>query len=804
MIKITRFLACFFACICLARTAWGWGQEGHMVVAQIAYNHLSPAVKAQCDALIAVQLQYASTASTNFITAASWADDFKSQLGTGTSHYIDLPLCINGLAVNNIGTCTGTCTDGVCTNNAPPEVPNIVTALNQYIATLQNPYAALTDRATAFRYVLHFTGDSTQPLHCSNGISTNHPPSSGGDGGGNEFTIHGTWSSLHPLWDAGGGYLNDSGVSRPMQASGYAIISNKAADVEATYPYTPSIGTIPDPMTWATGTYYYAQTVAYVGITEGGTPTTSYLNSASSCSKQRMAVGGKRLADLLMTIIVTNAASFTASTTSGVAPLPVIFTDASTGSITNWFWNFGDGKTTNFTASTNPTHTYAAGTYNVTLIVNGYGGLSTNIQANYIIAAACTPPTASVSGDQTICPAGSATIQASLTGTGSWNLTWLDGASGTNYVQNGVAASPATRTVSPSSSTTYTVTAVSDASGCSGGTSSGSATVTVDVPATPTAGNNGPICSGSELDLSTPTVTGATYSWTGPSFTSTQQNPSIANATTAASGTYSVTITDSNGCTSAAGSTTATVNAIPATPTASNNGPICSGGTLVLSTPTVLGATYGWTGPNGFASAQQNPSIPGATTAASGTYSVTITSSSGCTSPAGSTTATVNPLPAAPTAGNNGPILAGNTLNLTASSVSDATYNWTGPNGFTSTDQNPSIPNATSAAGGTYTVTVTDLNGCTSAAASTTALIMAPRITSITRQGSDIVITWATIGGTTNRVQATPGDPDYNTNFDNISDPLFITGSGDTSTNYTDPGAVTNLPAKFYRVWLVP
>lgn len=98
MIRITSFLACFLASICLSQTAWGWGQEGHMVVAEIAYNHLRPDVKAQCDALIAVNLgTYSSSATSNFITAASWADDFKSQLGTGTSHYIDLPLCINGL-----------------------------------------------------------------------------------------------------------------------------------------------------------------------------------------------------------------------------------------------------------------------------------------------------------------------------------------------------------------------------------------------------------------------------------------------------------------------------------------------------------------------------------------------------------------------------------------------------------------------------------------------------------------------------------------------------------------------------------
>ncbi|MGA2603464.1 MAG: hypothetical protein ABSG14_04480 [Verrucomicrobiia bacterium] len=203
----------------------------------------------------------------------------------------------------------------------------------------------------------------------------------------------------------------------------------------------------------------------------------------------------------------------------------------------------------------------------------------------------------------------------------------------------------------------------------------------------PTAGNNGPICAGSTLTLSTPTVPGATYSWTGPgSFNSTQQNPSIANATTAASGTYNVTVTV-NGCTSAAGSTIATVYAIPATPTAGNNGPICAGGTLTLSTPTVAGATYSWTGPNSFSSSAQNPSIANATTAASGTYSVTLTVN-GCTSAAGSTIATVNAVPGTPgtiTQGNpTGSSVCANAsgVTYTISSVSGATsYTWSVPSG---------------------------------------------------------------------------------------------------------------------------
>src|SRR5206468_5802502 len=92
-----------------------------------------------------------------------------------------------------------------------------------------------------------------------------------------------------------------------------------------------------------------------------------------------------------------------------------------------------------------------------------------------------------------------------------------------------------------------------------------------------------------------------------------------------------------------AGSTAATVKLTPATPVPSNNGPICSGQTLNLSANTAA-PSYSWTGPNGFGSTLQNPSIANATTAATGTYSLTVTSN-GCTSAAGSTAATVNPLP---------------------------------------------------------------------------------------------------------------------------------------------------------------
>src|SRR5204862_5834770 len=125
----------------------------------------------------------------------------------------------------------------------------------------------------------------------------------------------------------------------------------------------------------------------------------------------------------------------------------------------------------------------------------------------------------------------------------------------------------------------------------------------------------------------------------------------------------------------------------------------CEGATIQLSTPAVAGATYSWTGPNGFTSSLQNPTRSNATTADAGTYSVTVTVNS-CTSAAGTTPVVVNAVPATPTASNTGPYCSGQPIQLSTPSVASATYSWTGPNGFTSSLQNPTRANATTADAG--------------------------------------------------------------------------------------------------------
>ena len=75
-------------------------------------------------------------------------------------------------------------------------------------------------------------------------------------------------------------------------------------------------------------------------------------------------------------------ADFSASPTSGTAPLKVRFTDQSTENPVTWQWDFGDGKTS---IDQNPTHTYVSdGTYTVKLTVKNKTGSDTVTHYDYI------------------------------------------------------------------------------------------------------------------------------------------------------------------------------------------------------------------------------------------------------------------------------------------------------------------------------------------------------------------------------------------------------------------------------------
>jgi len=351
-----------------------------------------------------------------------------------------------------------------------------------------------------------------------------------------------------------------------------------------------------------------------------------------------------------------------------------------------------------------------SGIYQVTVTLAGCGTLGP-FAVDGIINRVPTTPT--VTGNSPLCVGDNLNLTSSTYIGGNYNWSGPNGFSSTQ--QN-----PSRASVLNSFAGSYSV--IISANNCN--SLPGSVTVIVNnVPTSPTASSNGPLCTGQTLSLSATSIAGASYSWNGPnSFSSTSQNPIRSSLTTLDGGNYSV-IATVNGCPSLASTINVVITTLTPTPVATTNGPLCPGQNLQLSASNILNATYSWTGPNSFTSTLQNPFINGVVLLNAGIYSVTATTSGCGTSNSGNVNLVINSLPGSPIVGNNGPVCEGQSINLTASNIVGAEYNWSGPNGFSSNSQNPIISNATNAKEGQYNVYVT-VTGCGTSATSNTQVVV--------------------------------------------------------------------------------
>ncbi len=233
---------------------------------------------------------------------------------------------------------------------------------------------------------------------------------------------------------------------------------------------------------------------------------------------------------------------------------------------------------------------------------------------------------------------------------------------------------------------------------------------------TATASNSGPVtCKPDSVTLlGSSTTAGVSYAWTGPnSFSSSLQNPKVR-----ATGTYTLTVTNSGGCNATASTSVTQNTTAPTGVTASSS----SGSTVLTCTNSSLtlkgssgttGVSYAWTGPNGFTATGSSASA-----SAAGTYTLTATdTSNGCSAAASvalqSNTAAPASVTYIPTPASAQLTCAATSVSLAGSSATTtARYSWSGPNNYSATGANASASTA-----GTYTLTATDTtNGCTATA----------------------------------------------------------------------------------------
>lgn len=248
-------------------------------------------------------------------------------------------------------------------------------------------------------------------------------------------------------------------------------------------------------------------------------------------------------------------------------------------------------------------------------------------------------------------------------------------------------------------------------------------------PSKPNIANTGPACEGEDVQLTTDVVGASVYTWIAPDlseFLTTTNTLDLNSVSEDQEGDWRVFATQFGCASEVSEPTSLVVNTIPDAGATAEDLNICEGDQLrLMSSPTIVGATYEWKGPNGFASPVQNPIINNASEANEGTYTVTITTPEGCAD-AGTINITVLESVSIISVTNDAPAcLTGPTdIKLFSSvfPVDDGSYRyeWRNPNGvIISVDSVATIPNATEMNNGTYTLSVTTSAGCTSAVGTT-------------------------------------------------------------------------------------
>jgi hypothetical protein len=206
--------------------------------------------------------------------------------------------------------------------------------------------------------------------------------------------------------------------------------------------------------------------------------------------------------------------------------------------------------------------------------------------------------------------------------------------------------------------------------------------------------------------MGTSGTSGVSYAWSGPGFSSALQNPPIT-----APGLYTLTVTNQAGCTSTSSVEVQQNITLPGATAGVSDILTCSTDPVRLLGGTTTGTTFRWIGPNGIIFNEQNPVVT-----VSGGYTLNVTNTAnGCVSTATTFAEEDKVLPGVTATGTDVLTCLAPSVELSATSPTEVTYQWTGPQGFTSDEQNPFVELP-----GTYTVAaINPVNHCKSQASVT-------------------------------------------------------------------------------------
>lgn len=370
-----------------------------------------------------------------------------------------------------------------------------------------------------------------------------------------------------------------------------------------------------------------------------------------------------------------NNGSATVSATGGSAPL-------------TYQWNNGQTQATAVNLS--------AGTYTVTVT----GGVGNTATASVTITQPANITASAIVSGQLTCNNTSVNVTANVNG----------GAPPYDYAwSNGDNINPASYSTTGPGSVTIT-----DNNGCTK-TASFNVTGNLTPPTAAASAAAAITCNNPTISLSgSGSSTGATYSylWSASGGGTIVSGGTTLSPTVSGCGTYAIQVRSStNGCTASA-SVTPTCNVVLPNLTATGNTLTCNNSSVTISaSSTTPGVSFTWSGPNGFSSTQASPTV-----SVAGTYTVTATTTANGCSRAATVSVTNGTTPPGATATGGTLTCNATSINLQGGSPTQGvTYQWSGPGGFTSNQQNPAV-----SVPGIYTLTTTNpTNSCTSSATAT-------------------------------------------------------------------------------------
>lgn len=249
-----------------APPAFAWGDNGHRMVCEIAWQRLTPGARQ----MVREIRRGDPNPGRSFAWSCTWADEVRNaRPGTKGFHFINIPAGQAGVDMARD-----------CGDDAVRCAP---WAIESYAGIFMDGSRGRRERAEALKFVGHFVGDLHQPLHAGRAADRG--------GGLIDVRFFNSSANLHSVWDTR--ILGRAGID----LGDVATLNDEISAQEAQAWTNPSSDV--DLVAWTNESYQHCERFVYASLPADGRIGSAYFDPALEITREQIQKAGVRLADLL-------------------------------------------------------------------------------------------------------------------------------------------------------------------------------------------------------------------------------------------------------------------------------------------------------------------------------------------------------------------------------------------------------------------------------------------------------------------------------------------------------------------------